>query len=263
MIDLSQRSGLPITMDDKTFHLHFGDGVVKVEPSVRKFADMKNVLMDPTIKSERDDLYYMYRDVHRQDDEQIIRTNKVRYDITVLPPSMLGSEFVKTAGHYHSQVPGEEYEYPEIYEVLYGNALFMIQKIDKEGKAVTVMVIQAGVGDKIVYPPNYGHIIINFGTTVLVTANWVSSEYSADYQSIVDKHGMAYYVIKDGASYKLVPNKAYGEVPPAKIAQGHMDIKLGFSMLEPMYTIGIKHPDRLDFLNNPHKYAVELSSITS
>lgn len=263
MIDLSKQSGLPIQLDEKTYKLKFGDGLTKPAAQARMFSEIKSVLMDPEAKPEREEIYFMYRDVHKTIDEETIREHKVRYDITVLPPSLLGQEFVKTAGHYHSRVPGEDYEYPELYEVLYGNATFMIQKIDENGKVITVMVIHAGPGNKVIYPPNYGHIIINIGSTPLVTANWVSSEYTADYQSIASKHGMAYYIVKKGDSHEFVPNKNYGELPPIRQTSGHTKASFGFSMLHPMYETGVKHPDRLDFLNKPHKYAVELSTITS
>jgi glucose-6-phosphate isomerase len=230
---------------------------------------MQPVLMDPDSKPapEREELYYMYRDVHLPQHEGIIRENKVRYDVTVVPPGKLGKEFVKTLGHFHSKVPGQEYEYPEVYEVLHGQALFMIQKLDPHDpeRVITVMSIKASTGEKVVYPPNYGHIIVNIGHDVLVTANWVSSEYTADYKSIADKRGMAYYIVegRDGKQFEIIPNTNYREIPEMRFAQGHMNTTLGFQVDAPMYVTGIRHPGRLEFLNKPHKYAVELSSITS
>ncbi len=265
MINLQKVSGLPIELDEKNYKLIFKDPLTEVKPDVRHFSDMKTVLLDPNAKSDRDEMYYMYRDVHLPKDEQLIRENEVRYDITLIPPGKIGDEYVKTVGHYHSMVPGEDYAYPELYEVLFGHALFLIQKPDKEtGKIITVMAIRAGVGDKVVYPPNYGHIIVNIGKTALVTANWVSSEYTADYESVKAKHGMAYYVLgNNDTQFEMVPNKNYGELPEVRFAQGHMNTSLGFLVDEPMYETGIRHPGRLEFLNKPHKFAVELSSITS
>jgi glucose-6-phosphate isomerase len=269
MIDLQKVSGLPVELDENTFTLKFKAPLENMVPSVRVFAEMQPVLMDKDARPnpDREELYYMYRDVHMPEHEKSIRDNKVRYDITVIPPAMVGKEFVKTVGHFHSRVPGEDYDYPEIYEVLHGQALFLIQKMDQEdpNKLRTVMAIKASKGEKVVYPPNYGHIIVNIGHEVLVTANWVSSEYTADYKSVADKHGMAYYVIKGTSDrqFEIVANKNYEAIPEMRFAQGHMNTSFGFMTDEPMYETGIRHPGRLEFLNNPHKFAVELSSITS
>ena len=211
-------------------------------------------------------MYYMYRDVHLPSDEETIREHQVRYDITVIPPGTIGQEFVKTVGHFHSLVPGQQYAYPEIYEVLHGQALFLIQKMDSENpdKVRTVMAVRATTGDKVIYPPNYGHIIVNIGNDVVVTANWVSDQYTADYAKVADKHGMAYYVLKGtDKQFEVKENKNYAELPEIRFAQGHMNTSLGFHLEEPMYHTGIKHPGRLEFLNKPHKFAVELSTITS
>jgi glucose-6-phosphate isomerase, archaeal len=264
MINLLSTSGLPIELDDQTFKLKFNLPLSEVIPTARTLKEMQNVCMDPKATSDRDELYYMYRDVHLPEDEKIIRENKVRYDITVIPPAMIGEEFTKTYGHYHSLIPGEEYAYPEVYEVLHGEALFLIQKLDKEGKVNTVLAIPAKEGEQVIYPPNYGHIIINLSDKVLVTGNWVSSEYAADYNSIAEKRGMAYYVVKGkGKNYDLVPNKNYGELPELRyVGQNVMDL-FGFTVPDPMYTTAIKKPQMLEFLNNPHKYAVQLSAISS
>jgi glucose-6-phosphate isomerase len=241
-------------LDEKTFKLKFHKPIENMVPSVRVFDEMKPVMMDPEAVTvpDRDELYYMYRDVHLPDHEKVIREAKVRYDVTVIPPGLIGKEFIKTVGHFHSPVPGQGYDYPEIYE-------------GHHGQIRTIMAIKAGKGEKVIYPPNYSHIIVNIGHDVLVTANWVSSEYTADYKSIADRHGMGYYIIK-GASdkqFEIVPNKNYENIPEMRFAQGHMNTSLGFLVDEPMYETGIRHPGRLEFLNNPHKFAVELSSITS
>jgi hypothetical protein len=100
---------------------------------------------------------------------------------------------------------------------------------------------------------------------VVVTANWVSSEYTADYKSIADKRGMAYYVVKGttGQQFEIVPNSNYQNLPEIHFAQGHMNTALGFMTDEPMYETGLRHPGRLEFLNDPKKFIVELSSMNS
>jgi len=67
-------------------------------------------------------LYFMYRDLAKSDaDRQWLRSHKLRYDITVIPPCTLSGEWVKTKGHYHPKNPAG-IGYPEVYEVLEGEA---------------------------------------------------------------------------------------------------------------------------------------------
>ena len=86
-----------------------------------------------------------------------LREQNIRYDITIIPPGMLGREYIKTAGHYHPLVPGGSVTYPELYEVLEGEALYLLQRQDLGD----VVAINASAGDKVLVPPNYGHITIN------------------------------------------------------------------------------------------------------
>lgn len=264
MINLEQVSGLPIEVDEKTYQLAFKNGLPEVKPSVRKFSEMQAVLMDPEAKSERDEMYYMYRDVHVADNEYRLRQHHIRYDITVIPPSVIGKEFNKTLGHYHSAIPGTNLGYPEVYEVLHGEALFLIQKLDVDGQVRMVIAFKAGVGDKVIYPPNYGHSLINIGTDVLVTSNWVSDQYTADYKTVQDKHGMAYYVIQDEAKkFDFAPNSNYANTPAIRTLQAKDNPGAKMLPAEPMYQIGANDPGLLEFLNAPAKYAVELSEISS
>jgi glucose-6-phosphate isomerase len=196
MIDLEEVSGLAIKVDD-TNHLVLKPGVVQTGlSSTRKFSEMFPVLLDQTAKPSADDIYYMNRGICLESDKELLENERLRYDITVMPHMMLGDEYNKTVGHYHAPIPGSTIAHPEMYEVLNGKALFLLQKMDREMKnLVTVLAMEAVKGDKIIYPPNYGHIIVNIGGETLVVANWVSMDYKALYEPIKEKHGMALYVV--------------------------------------------------------------------
>ncbi len=253
MIDLSKTSGLPITLTDD-FHLKFSEPLKPAEPSIRKFADMIPVLADKNAKPlpATEEMYYMYRDVHLPADEPGIRAHHLRYDLTVVPAIMLGQEFNKTVGHYHPLVPGTNLAYPELYEVLEGEALFMIQKVDESGKAIEdIQAIRAHAGDKVIYPPGYGHIIVNVGQGPLVTANWVAYDFESVYQPIKDMGGMGYFVISDGqGGYKFISNSNYTFVPPIK-SSSTTQSGWGLSQDEPAYIMGMKSLENLKFLTNP------------
>lgn len=265
MIDLAKISGLPIELTDD-FHLKFNPPLAQREPTfIRKFSELVPVLMDPAVKSSREELYYVYRGLALPEDVDLIARKHLTYDITIIPPAMLGEEFNKTVGHYHANLPGTEIAHPELYEILHGIALILWQKMDAEFKTViTFAAFTAKTGDKIIYPPNYGHVLVNIGKEPLVTANWLSTDYKPLYEPVANKRGMAYYVVADGEGYKLAPNPAYGTVPaPRKITNNFMNAFPVVAVSRPMYPEGVLHPENLEFLGNPKKYAVQLSSITS
>src|SRR5665648_243693 len=117
-------------------------GGTKREPDIRLLFDMTDVIYDKKWIAETDnfELYYMYRDMSlSKKDKDTITEHHLRYDITIIPPARLGCEYIKTAGHYHPLIPGTSVTYPEIYEVLEGNATYLIQKL--EGDNITDVVV--------------------------------------------------------------------------------------------------------------------------
>ncbi len=250
MINLEKISGLPIELTDD-FHLKFNSPLVDVKPSVRTLSDMKAVLLDPNAHSSREEMYYMYRDIHLPQDEKVLRENNLRYDLTILPPGMIGEEFNKTVGHYHPK-NSAGVEFPELYEVLQGEALFLLQN------AKEAVAIKASAGQKIAYPPGYAHIIVNIGKEALVTANWVSDKFESEYEPIKQKQGMAHYVIADKQNgFKLVSNKNYMPELPVRRTIAAEDPGFGIGA-GPMYLSGVATPKNLAFLNTPQDYQIVL-----
>src|SRR5665647_76408 len=99
------------------------------EPSVRTAEDLRGVLADPGCTSTGP-VYYMYRDVARSvNDRSWLTQQQLRFDITVIPPREICGEFIKTKGHYHPDDPSGT-GYPEIYEVIAGEAHYLIQNQD-------------------------------------------------------------------------------------------------------------------------------------
>jgi len=265
MIDLEKTSGLPIEVGEN-YALKFKPPLEPVIPNIRKLWDMKAVLMDPTAKSTREEMYYMYRNVVLKENAPILAGHNLRYDITVIPPAMIGHEYTKTVGHYHPFKGNSKIAYPEIYEVLHGKLLFLLQKMDSNFQVLSrVLACEGRPGDKIILPPNYGHVMINIGQEVLVTANWSADKFESLYQPVAARKGMAYYVIKapTATGYHFIPNPHYENHPEVQwVSESYRD---NFDIVQPkpMYTLGSANPRMLDFLNEPERYAVDLSSISS
>jgi glucose-6-phosphate isomerase, archaeal len=265
MIDLEKISGLPVHLKEDS-HLKFFAPLSESMPGVRLLKDMKKVLMDPSAESDRTEMYYMYRNVFFPEHEKLLKQKNLRYDITVIPPASIGQEFSKTVGHYHPAKKGSMIAYPEMYEVLHGRVLFLLQKMDGEYRQLLrVLSFEAKAGDKIIFPPNYGHIMVNIGKETLVTANWSADNFESLYHPVEEKCGMAYYVVKalsDGG-YAYIPNPHYRNHPQVDRLSTKYEDNFNIIQPKPMYLLGVSNPEYLEFLNFPEKFAVELSSISS
>ena len=221
------------------------------DPDVRWLYDMRDVLYDQkwAASAENVELYYMYRDLYlsNADRDRLIDLG-IRYDITIIPPRMLGCEYVKTVGHFHPDVPGESVSYPELYEVLEGEAHYLLQKRDLSDVAIFV----ASPGDKVLIPPNYGHITINASNKRLKMANFVARDFSSLYGSIGKMAGGAYYYTKDG----FIKNERYSNAPPLRItkAPGNDLLKrLGLSKSREMYP-NLRIEGSFAYLTSPEEH---------
>ena len=166
------------------------------KPDIRYLDEMRGVLFDKKWAKNAPnlELYYMYRGVKEK--------NGLRYDITVIPAKILGKEFVKTKGHEHSK------NYGEVYKVLEGKAIYLMQKREKE-EIKDVYAVKAKRGEVVIIPPSYGHITINPSKKILIEANWCSKKCKNKYELFEKMRGACYFYIKSGwiknKNYKFVP----------------------------------------------------------
>ena len=201
----------------------------QLTPDIRHLDDMRNVLHDKEFSKIQSnlELYSMYRGLEEKDG--------LRYDITIVPAKMLGDEFVKTKGHYHIGA------YGELYTVLEGRAIYLMQKIGstgaiefekigRSGNIDDVYAVEAKKGDVVIIPSFYGHVTINPSETEeLKMANWVSKDCKSDYSDYEKLQGACWYFTKSG----WVKNENYRNVP-------------GLRFESPINKI----PENLDFLKN-------------
>ncbi|MBU0662243.1 hypothetical protein KJ891_02175, partial [Candidatus Micrarchaeota archaeon] len=186
--DLHEISGIALKLENETNKLEFGRGITEVKPDIRHGAEMRQVLQNSDALGAQD-CYYMYRGVQREQDNAEIEKAGLRYDITILPAILHGKEFNKTFGHFHPKIQGSELTYTEVYEVLHGKAHYILQGsavgVESKGKGTQAhagdfFVVEAGAGDKVVVPPNYGHVTINPSRTEpLVMSNWSAADFKS------------------------------------------------------------------------------------
>jgi glucose-6-phosphate isomerase len=221
------------------------------EPDIRFLYDMREVIYDKAwlAKAENVELYYMYRDLYlsRADRDTLIDQD-LRYDITIIPPAMLGMEYVKTAGHYHPLPPGGSVSYPELYEVLEGEAIYLLQMRDLSD----VVAIYASAGDKVLVPPDYGHITVNRSKGTLKMANLVDRSFSSIYDPIKERGGGAYFYTTQG----FIKNERCPEAAQLRRVEAPDNDRLkrlGMSKKREIYSL-IKEPGMLDYLKHPDKH---------
>ncbi|OPY54342.1 MAG: Glucose-6-phosphate isomerase [Methanosaeta sp. PtaU1.Bin060] len=226
-------------------------GGKRLEPDIRWLYDMLDVIYDQAWLSHAENfkLYYMYRDLFlsRADRDKLLDQG-LRYDITIIPPAMLGIEYIKTAGHYHPLAPGGSATYPELYEVLEGEALYLLQKQDLS----KVVVVNAKAGDKVLVPPNYGHITINRSNKTLKMANLVARSFSSLYDPIRERHGGAYFFTKDGwIKNERSPEAAM--LQRSEAPDGRCLRRFGLSKSSEIYPL-LREPGILEYLTDPQKH---------
>jgi glucose-6-phosphate isomerase len=220
------------------------DGPLPV-PRVRTIEEIRGVLMDPSCECG-EPLYFMYRDLSKtRKDGRWLREQGLRYDVTVIPARTLCGEYVKTKGHHHPEnrkgVP-----YPEIYEVLEGEAHYLLQT----RSADDVRLVLAGPGDHVLIPPGYGHVTINPGKATLVIANIVSTLFESDYSVYERLRGAAYFELTGG---RLVKNACYPGAAGIRSMKVSELKGTGSLPARPLYDlIGT---DALGFLNRPEDYS--------
>jgi glucose-6-phosphate isomerase len=197
--------------------------ISKYKGGTRGVADLKVVLQDESAVNS-DDAYYMHRGVFASEEDiekAFYGDNRLRYDITVIPPNTWGAEPAKTMGHFHDNI-----NYPEVYQVLSGEVMWLMQKMEDnkiEGGDVKVkrfVAVRAKAGDIAVMLPGYGHVSVNISETEpLVMADWLTWHQKSNYGPFKTKKGAAYYLVRENGSLKFMPNKEYvktQELPPVE-----------------------------------------------
>lgn len=254
MKNLEKELGLPVSLEGT--ELKYDKKLFDEVPKTRTFNDAKEVYLSKT--SEVDNLYFMYRYFEEEGEEAIFDKNQLEYDVTVLNSGKVGEEFIKTAGHYHRNVEGLNLTYPEVYEVVEGKIEYLLQTKPNENGEVKVIWVIAEKGDKVIVPPNYGHVSLNSGTEVAVESNLQEKDLpaTADYQSFKDYVGGALFRSESG----LTENNNY-KITSLRIVIPKEKPEWALTSEVPLYTAFINNPEKFDFLVHPQNYEFDLDEL--
>lgn len=247
MKDYKEISGLDIKLESTG--LVYDQNQFPVEENVRNYSEAREVYLEKS--AEEQELYWMYRYLEKVSDADMFTQFDVEYDVTMIKPGKVGAEPIKTIGHYHGLVPGTQITYPEVYEVLDGKTDYLLQsRPDAEG-FVDVVFVVARVGDKVVVPPDYGHISMNLGDDYSLETNLQKRDLpaSADYGSYKELGGAALFCLgglwQENPKYKIRSTK---KVRPLEKPEW------GLEKATPLYTAFITSPEKFKFLTEPQNY---------
>lgn len=235
MLDLSRVSGLDLRLDSQKHALAFGKTVVS-DPA-REVSSLK---------------YRLYGGAREIKDTDILRKNKLRFDLILLAFGRRGIQMPRTPGSC------PQGGFPKLYESVYGEAWFLLQKENKEDPRVIedVILVKVRPAQKIIIPPGYGHILVNPGKDDLVACAFSSARLIQEPQTVEGPGGAgAYFIFKDNLGEFFQPNPYYQGVPYMRMAGPGARMKsLGLDSTSPVYNLLSKGIEKLDFLNNPAKY---------
>lgn len=162
--------------------------------TTRTRQELKDVLMDPKEPGVREP-YFVIRGEGGQ-------------NITALTPGLNGREFNKTYGHFHN------FPEIEIYHVVYGQGLVVMQRNDENGQAKEFRMVTLRPGATVEIPVGYGHSLINIGKTYLVVIDNSPTDAKAhNFEPVKEKHGFAYYVVDKKGEIGFEPNPDYNIHP--------------------------------------------------
>jgi glucose-6-phosphate isomerase len=191
-------------------------------------------------------------------DEQKFLNEDFMADLTIINAGKVGKEFVKTVGHYHQNVPGTKIAYPEAYEAVSGNFEYLLQsEPDSEGKVDVIWVVTKP-GDKVVMPPNYGHVSMNVGDepAIEVDIQKRDNPNGSDYTMFKERIGGALYRTEDG----LCENPNY-KIASLKIARPKEKPDWGLTKDKPLYTSFVENPEKFHWLLEPQNYDFKLDEL--
>ena len=260
--------GLPVSIDEISNEIIISGNEIHCEASSKKtLSQMKGLLFDDSKIGNNDETCYLfYTNIIKDKDLNLFKEKKNSNGITVLMPGTMSGECRKNSGHFHGYVNGHSLTLPEAYEILTGEAAFLLQKSTNFDKVEEDLVIEKfkvvflKEGDKIIVPPFYAHCAINVGDGPMAFGN-LAAPSPLLYDPIKKLHGFAYYVMKKNNRIIFVPNTKYKNAPQIEIVEARENYNLGIQFDKSLYTSFVENPDKFEFLHNPEKFIEEIESM--
>lgn len=246
--DLTTAAGIPLELEEGS--IRTGPGVLVEQDLVRQLHELAQVTADPITEDGRRVEYRMLNGVRRDSDDRLERL-PVRYELTAMAGHSIGHEAAKTAGHVHVRPAGSSLGYPEVVEVLHGEAGFLIQDLEQgpEGpRSSRAWLVRARAGDRVVLPPELAHVTIDLGAGPLVFSDIIDRRAAGVYSAVARARGFCWYVAADG---ELYPNDRYTAIPELEVCDA---AEWSGEAGGPLYSAFDSGPEDFVWLSEPDRF---------
>jgi len=235
-IDLKQAAGLHLTLEEGeliTTDCAFSSRkVYDVEYISGQLLNSQITFNEPVFTK------YMRLDV-----DDMYKSKNVRINEYVIPPNLLGIEYIKTKAVLSPT-------YSKIIEIHHGGGAIMLQKIIK-GTVTDVIYTSVKKNQKIVIPAGYSMILINNRQNAPLIAAEIMSTESKNYTVLDDVQGMSYYIIRKNAKQETVLNPMYRTAAKMrKVKWDDVVQNLKITLKTPVTKQLIRKYDKFDWLFN-------------
>lgn len=245
-------------LDPESVSMVFDEKVRIGNTAGKKTGEMLELLQSSEVSPDIP-LYDFFVGVSTDEDKETFNKSKLRYDVIMVYPGKVNDEYKKTSGHMHKKNSGFKNIYPEIYEVLYGTAMFLLQKVSDDGCVECAAAVETKAGQKILIPPGYEHATVNIGTTPLVFSDLISIDCENEYGGVKEHGGMCYFVVEEDGKPAFRKNPKYKEVPEMQVIKPIEQQKLSLVFDKYVYDIAKKQPKAFEYLSNPDMYSSDIN----
>jgi len=236
------------------FDLDLGNGTLTIQGETLKaevvtMKSLREVMANPEkiipISSNAYPMYYTFKGFKE--------VNDLRFDFLVIPVGVYGDEYNKTYGAFYPYYGGSKVTHAGLYQVLKGNAHFILQKVVEGTGLEEVIVVKANRGDVVIIPPNYGFTIVNpHKKEQLILTNIISKNIVPDSTVYKIMRGASYYEMTHG--YMINPSYRYApEIKINTATEWNRVYAISKHLNSDIYEVLVNTPDKLDFIKDPYK----------
>ena len=207
MIDLYERTGLPIQADPDRQQLILSDDFEPTSYRVRQLHDLDAVWRHSPTEEDRT-IYWYSAGLSYSKDKDIWKKANIIYGIVFFYPGCFNQEFVKSSGQFHPPQGISQTATPEIYTVLKGTGYFLLQQAKPPYTTITdAILVEVCAGESFIVPPDYGHLQINPLNEPLIFSYVVMDGLQGVYEPYKKTQGAMYYVLDNPETpYQLNEN---------------------------------------------------------
>lgn len=262
---MNHNFGLSFDIDMNKFDLVFSDGIKPEYVKEKKLSEMKNLYSDGDYLSE-DIAYKFFANIYNDEYRAVFDRYGYSNGITMVMPERVNGECRKNSGHYHLISDGHTLPYMECYEILEGEAAFLLQKStnflqqDESLEIVDCVVVTMKKGDKIIVPPFYAHCAVNIGMSPMLFGN-LAAPCSVDYSPIEKNHGFFTYIMGNDGELKFSQNLHYQSLPKTRFVCPKEAPEFGLIHGKSLNESFVEQPDIFRYLDHPEEFTGEIEKL--